>query len=96
MMMNEKINDLKEATLNYAKENGDVGLNYDCVYDAFKAGANWQKEKMMNDAVECIVGTNREMTHKLLCFSPRGQQIALDDALNEINTGDKVKVIIVK
>ena len=66
------------------------------------SSANWEKgieegkKQMMKSAVECYIGANKEMTHKLLCFSPRGQKIALDDALSEIRIGDKVRVIIIK
>lgn len=64
--------------------------------DAIEYGMKLMKEQMMKSAVECYIGANKEMTHKLLCFSPRGQKIALDDALSEIRIGDKVRVIIIK
>ena len=62
----------------------------------YEKGIEEGKQQMMKDAVECYIGANKEMTHKLLCFSPREQKIALDDALSEIRIGDKVHVIIIK
>lgn len=53
--------------------------------------AQWQREQMMNDAVECHIdyydGPNLDFTQK-----------QLDDALEKIGAGvgDKVKLIIVK
>ena len=31
---------------NYAKEHGTIGLDYDAIYDAFKAGMEWTEKKM--------------------------------------------------
>lgn len=71
-------------------------ISTDNALEAIRLAKEEAKGQMTKDAVECFVGTNGNMTHKLLCFSPRNQQIALDDALNEINVGDKVKLVIIK
>lgn len=59
--------------------------------DFFKAGAQWQKEQMMKDAIECNIGWYDGL---LLDYTQQQQDKALDKIGAKI--GDKVKVIIIK
>lgn len=81
--------DLEEAAKRYATEGDEINGLYiiDEEVDAFKAGAEWQKQQMMKDAVEGIVGgytnipafINLEIEHK-----------------PNVKVGDKVKIVVLK
>ena len=59
--------------------------------DFFKAGAQWQKEQMMKDAIECNIGWYDGL---LLDYTQQQQEKALDKIGAKI--GDKVKLLIIK
>ena len=50
--------DLEEATEKYASRYANSKYGYDKIGDAFKAGANWQKEKIIEKAVEWLKEQN--------------------------------------
>ena len=86
-------NDLEEAARRYGFEEYMRRCNggeYGTSEDAFIAGAKWDREQMMREAVEGVV-----------CYGSKGAYIETD-FLGEYNTdvygnpGDKVRVIIVK
>ena len=86
---------LEDAAIAYSTE--DDGWNPDGTektqviqeeVDAFKAGAEWMREKMMKEAVEGHVSTNG-MGNKYLFPN-------YNDDFKDINDGDKVRIIIVK
>lgn len=88
--------DLEEAAKHYLYSNilyDDVYVgnptDNDCV-EMFKAGAQWQKEKMMKEAKESQVILTR-ITNATL--APSLSSVILDDSFKE---GDKVKVIVIK
>lgn len=80
-MNNEELNKIAEE---YASEALMPGL----AERAFKAGAKWQREQMMKEAVEGHVSTNG-MGNKYLFPN-------YNDDFKDINDGDKVRIIIVK
>ena len=81
--------DLEEAAEEYAKEHSFHPCDYDVTpYDCFKAGAKWDKEQMMEEAVE---GTVMDFSSN----RPRPQVDVLLDP-DKYHTGDKVRIIIVK
>lgn len=78
--------DLEEAANDYAHD-----IVHDDVFETFKAGARWQKQQMMKDAVdaECdviLLEEGDELQYSVLY--PIGKR--------PYNKGDKVKVIIIK
>ena len=60
--------------------------------DAFIAGAEWQKEQMMKEAVEAEITVGRLPDDWSLAYNPD----ELHRALLKFKSGDKVKIIIVK
>lgn len=83
--------DLEEAAENswvdYEYREDPRGLYSSCYIDGFKAGAEWQKAKMMEGAVEGEVV--KDISNKLAATA---KNINLDG----LKFGDKVKIIIVK
>lgn len=77
--------DLEEAAKKYADGPDCSWVGTTALEIAFKAGAEWQKAKMMEEAVDAMVTTN-------LANRPA---IYLDQ-LEGFQYGDKVKIIIVK
>ena len=75
--------DLMEAANGYAfdLDTGDLNTNR----DTFIAGANWQKEQMMAKAIDGEVGY----------WNIRGLFVNMEMP-NELEEGDKVKLVIVK
>lgn len=63
------------------------GLYSSCYVDGFKAGAQWQKEQMMKDAVEGYVNYYEDSGGILMAEAQVGCPY---------HNGDKVKIIIVK
>ncbi len=59
--------------------------------NAFKAGANWQKEQLMKGAEECYIRRNRYTKKNVL----NGFDVTCD-AIQRLKGGDKVKVIVIK
>ena len=86
-------NDLEEAAEKYSKERAEGHILYDWVH-AFIAGAKWQKEQMMKEAVEgevCI--PNVWVEHK------EGKELVVRAEISKelgFKFGDKVRIIIVK
>lgn len=80
--------DLANAAIEYC--GGDKGSDAR-VRAAFVVGANWQKEQMMKDAIECNIGW---YDGPLLDYTQQQQDKALDKIGAKI--GDKVKLIIIK
>ena len=80
--------ELKEAAKKHSCYNEDCeGAFYEpIVRNAFIAGANWQKEQMMKDAIEARVISNEGISCPILNEIHR---LGLEE-------GDKVKLIIVK
>ena len=89
--------DLEEATHKYSREwyAKRIGTNPKCngcyshIKDAFTAGAKWQKQQIMKDAVEGVIDIRKW---------PAKAQVEFYDRLPDfdVRTGDKVKIIIVK
>ena len=80
---------MEEAAKTYAKKESH-GYEPCNIVKTFKAGAQWQKEQMMNDAVICVVEPhyNKEI----------GWYLSPGIVMNEKNykVGDRVKVIVIK
>lgn len=78
--------DMEEAAFDYAEAcKYDGGEKLLCV-EHFKAGAQWQKEQMMKDAVDGEV--------YMTIFGDA--TITVDNLNGDLAQGDKVKVIIIK
>ena len=75
--------ELEEAANKYADKHPTCGL----AKQSFKAGAQWQKEQMMKDAIDTV------MVYDDLNDLVPGIE---DLSINGYTVGDKVKVIIVK
>lgn len=81
-------NDLEEAAHSYVDttiECFDTGGN-PCCYPAFIAGAEWQKEKMMEDVVDGEIYFSMDYLQYRINTEP----------LAHFHHGDKVKLIIIK
>jgi hypothetical protein len=88
--------DLEKVSKNYAdnEEYGDDA--YFAIKAAFKAGANWQKEQMMESAIDAIVDEETDNSYlKTLVFIGE-QRDALDTRISNYEFGEMVKVIIIK
>ena len=89
--------DLEEAAEEYRQGEVDSGCDYiddsdgdslyhsACLTDAFIAGAEWMKAKMLEEAVEGTV---------FMSFAPGHNQMVMADV--DLPTNTKVKIIIVK
>ena len=85
--------DLDDAARDYSlvifRQNG---VDMECVgsdsVSAFKAGAEWQKQQMMKDAVEGLVCGHNDNTPAWIDLSIKNKP--------NVNVGNKVKIIIVK
>ena len=75
---------LEEAAEEYSKRVSD-GHNFRDLTCGFKAGAEWQKQQMLKDAVESKV---------FMSFAPGHNQMVMADV--DLPTNTKVKLIIVK
>lgn len=83
--------ELKEFEREYIEREKD---NIVCVYDRHAGlvdGAKWQKEYMMKDATEAYIRRNRYTKQNVL----NGFDVTCD-AIQKFNSGDKVKVLILK
>ena len=92
--------DLEEAALHYATytcENG-LTITMEAHKDAFIAGAKWQKEQMLEDAVDGeVVKIFPEGAASIHYQAPCGiGEMAYFCKAEALKDGDKVKVIIVK
>lgn len=74
---------INEALFKWSYDDEDGIEQY--VHDAFIAGAEWQKEQMLKDAVEGRV---------FMSFAPGHDQMVMADV--DLPTNTRVKVIIVK
>lgn len=83
--------ELKKAAKVYEQTRNDLDVVSDnqMVERAFKAGADWQKQQMMKDAVPGRISVNR-FGNKVVSSWPGIQQLQL------LHTYDKVKLIIIK
>lgn len=79
--------DLEEAAKKYADEEEYGDDVYYSIKATFKEGANWQKEQMMKGAVDAEVTYGKSLAIPSLGYF-------LDK--NEMDVGDKVKLIIIK
>lgn len=59
------------------------------IADAFKAGANWQKEQIINNSIEAEVCDGYK-------YLPHAALIINKDNIKSLKTGDKIKIIILK
>ena len=82
-MAQEHTKDLEKAADNYSRNLDYYHYTSDDPAVAFKAGAEWQKNKMLEKAICTEVGTT--------CGIP-----SIWLALKDCKQGDKVKVIIIK
>lgn len=86
VVSNDTIDDLEEAACEYADGENPTCPCEECLIKTFKAGAQWQKEKMMENAVDGEI-----------YFSLDYQQYRIyTEPLAYFHHGDKVKLIIVK
>jgi hypothetical protein len=89
--------DLEEAADCYLDTISLVGFmegDYDGtqILDAFRTGAQWQKEQMMKSAIEgCYIKRNRYTKENVL----NGLSVTCD-TIQKFKDGDKVKVIVIK
>ena len=80
--------ELEEAAMQYAKlKHKDATLQKIVSWD-FKAGAKWQKEQMMSQAIDGLVICDKELT--------QGYKDIVFSMPKELKVDDKVKMIIVK
>ena len=83
--------DLEEATKEWSENEDNVrGCDYISlvrVEEAFKAGANWQKDKLIKDAIEGYVDQVEY---------PGSTWIELSDTPKDLKDGDNVKLTIIK
>ena len=79
--------DLEQAAEEYVTKEGYLaGLHYNSMVRSFKAGANWQREQMMKDAVE----GRMKLNHIVVSYAELAKSFPTG------KDGDKVKVIIIK
>ena len=68
----------------------------DCIRNAIKHGADWQKEQMMKSAIDAIVDEDTENSYiKTLVFIGK-QRNALNTRISNYEFGEMVKIIILK
>ncbi len=95
--------DLEEAANEYGRENVhywyDEEIGYGAIYDDFEdlkvgfiAGAEWQREQMMKEAVDAEITVGRLPDDWSLSYNPD----ELHRALLKFKFGDKVKILILK
>lgn len=68
------------------------------ICNAFKAGANWQKEQMMAKSIEAVV-SQVPCSNEIILYNPSSvDKYYLPQEMNKLglNKGDKVKLIIIK
>lgn len=75
----------EESWAEYEYRETPQGLYSSCYKDGFIAGAEWQKAKMLEGAVEGKV---------FMSFAPGHNQVVMADV--DLPTNTKVKIIIVK
>ena len=77
--------DLELASERYACKFSNSKYGHDKIKKAYTAGAQWQEEKMLKDAIDGEVGY----------WNIRGLFVNMEMP-NELEEGDKVKLVIVK
>ena len=95
--------DLEEATHKYSREwyAKRIGTNPKCngcyshIKDAFTAGAKWQKQQMMKEAVEGTIKYEIGSAEIPQC-DKRYQVLSDPTPIANAKLGEKVKIIIVK
>ena len=84
----EKINkSMWEAEFEYAQSLNEMPANQEeekMIYDAFIAGAEWQKSKMLKDAIEVTVQSPILGPPMVCCIA------------NGCSDGDKVRIVVLK
>lgn len=83
-----EISELDIAAIEYFKEALQTGN--DSKMQAFRAGANWQKQQMMTEAVDCMVCKDGIVS--LLQYN----RAAFANVLEKYKDNDKVKLLIIK
>lgn len=88
-------NDLDEEIVNWCNH-GDLGIDFD--YEAIRNTAhrfaNWQKQQMMKDALDCSIimhPNDRFANYSVSAYVP-----PLHPASTYISNGEKVKIIIIR
>ena len=86
-----KVNNYDYLFLRYSLGNTPY-LSLKALENAFELGANWQKEQMLNDGIECTIDDDIDM---LFADYTNFDE---DGYIREqgLKPGDKVKVIIIK
>ena len=85
--------DLEEAAKEWSLSNQEGFCTHSMKVAAFKAGAKWQKEQMMKDAVDASVSDTRG-DYPSLTYGHIDMMFALEDM--KVAIGDKVKLIIIQ
>ena len=87
--------DLDEAAKEESdKWGGPLGFPYKpWLYSCFRKGANWQKEKMMKDAVDAEIINWESMFTSIKVMEPEKAEAMIKE---KFDIGDKVKLIIIK
>lgn len=94
--------DLEEAKEAYCNEHNDdcfdaIGDKCPHIRKAFVAGAKWQKEQMLKDAIEGKVAYFERKEVAVVHYDdPIGDTMCYFAPSDRLEVGDKVKIIIVK
>ncbi len=86
-------NDLDEEIVNWCNH-GDFGFDYMDIRDTVHHFANWQKQQLMEDALDCSIimhPNDRFANYSISAYVP-----PLHPASTYISKGDKVKIIIIR
>ena len=90
--------DLEEASRNYADDEEYGDDVYFSIKASFKAGAKWQKQQMMKDALKAVI-SQVPCSNEIIFYNPASvYKYCLPQEMNKrgLNKGDKVKLIIIK
>lgn len=93
--VSEDLEEAVNAYIGYAPEVDESSSTYG-KRQAFKAGANWQKEQMMKDADDYIVDDDNTIKRFYDTGGFVGKPIIFGSTPDSINVGDQVKVIVIK
>lgn len=93
--VSEDLEEAVNAYIGYAPEVDESSSTYG-KRQAFKAGANWQKEQMMKDADDYIVDDDNTIKRFYDTGGFVGKPIIFGFTPDSINVGDQVKVIVIK
>jgi hypothetical protein len=93
--VSEDLEHAVNAYIGYAPEVDESSSTYG-KRQAFKAGANWQKQQMMKDADDYIVDDDNTIKRFYDTGGVVGKPIIFGSTPDSINVGDHVKVIVIK